>query len=131
MFLFESTVYLTLRLNYKQAFFFKVKKRIKLIQFNDLEGRRLESDQGSKCTGMHPPFLFIYLGFSFILCSRWQRAGGGRSVVEEDKEGRVGKLKEEEGEEEAAPGTSPTSLETLKIRFMFVMLGEEASLILI
>lgn len=52
-------------------------------------------------------------------------------MVEEEKEGRVGEVKEEEGEEEAAPGTSPTSLETLKIRFVFVMLGKEASLILI
>lgn len=63
MFLFESTVYLTLWLNYKQGVFLKAKERIKLTQYNDLEGRRPKSDQGSKCAGMHPSFFHMFVFF--------------------------------------------------------------------
>lgn len=63
MFLFESTVYLTLWLNYKQGVFLKAKERIKLTQYNDLEGRRPKSDQDSKCAGMHPSFFHMFVFF--------------------------------------------------------------------
>ena len=42
-----------------------------------------------------------------------------------NREGRGRKVKEEE-KEEAALDTLPNSLEILNIRFMFVILGEEA-----
>lgn len=51
--------------------------------------------------------------------------------MEMKREERAGKVKEEEEEKKAAPGTLPNSLETLKIRLEFVLPGEEASLLLI
>jgi hypothetical protein len=52
LFLFESFVYLTQWLNYKQAVFVlfcfvvKAKERIKLVQYNDLDGRGPQSEEG-------------------------------------------------------------------------------------
>lgn len=66
MFLFESIVYLTLWLNYKQWGFlfciFKAEERIQLVQF--LEGRGPKSDQGSNVQECIHLFFHMF-GFFF------------------------------------------------------------------
>lgn len=132
MFLFESIVYLTLWLNYKQFvglfFFFLRLRRVKLVQRNDLEGRGLKSVWDFKCAGMCSSFFHMFWLFFHTILKVAMKKGKnerGRRGDGDEYEGRGRKMKEEE-KKEAVPDTSPNPLEILNIKFMFVIPGEEA-----
>lgn len=91
---------------------------------NDLEGTGPNSDQGSKCIGVHPPFFFSYVCVFLSYCVE--------SNKEEEEKGRSrrGGGDDEGGERGEGKGGGRSSfkhivlvLKILKIRFMFVMSG--------